>query len=398
MAPDSGGLAAVPGPLLSRYRALVADGDIESDAAQLALAARLDRLVSVLAERRLASKSSALGWLFAGRAQAVRGLYIHGGVGRGKTMLMDEFFAASTVRRKRRAHFHEFMADIHERIHAFRKRQANGSRGPADPIAPVAAAFAADTRLLCLDEFAVEDIADAMILSRLFEALFERGLVLVATSNTAPEDLYRDGLNRSLFLPFLAVLRRHVDVVELAARTDYRLDKLGRADLYATPLGEAADRALDRVWRSLTGGDGGAPAILEVKGRKVVVPRAQRGAARFGFADLCEAPLGATDFAAIARAFHTVVVDHVPVIGRERRDVARRFVNLIDVLYDHGVKLVVSAAAEPEGLYTAPDGAEAVAFRRTASRLVEMRSVSYLATGRHAPRGLATGADGAGNG
>jgi cell division protein ZapE len=242
------------------------------------------------------------------------------------------------------------MAEEHERIHAAREVSRNGGKGPADPIAPIAADIAEATRLLCLDEFAVEDIADAMILSRLFEALFARGLVLVATSNAAPEDLYRDGLNRSLFLPFIAVLRQHVDVVELAARTDYRMEKLGGAPVYVTPLGAPARAALDRIWRGLTGSDHGEPAALAVKGRTIRVPQAARGVARFQFADLCEAPLGTGDYAAIARGFHTVILGDIPVIADGRRDVARRFINLIDILYDGGVKLVASAAAEPDAL------------------------------------------------
>jgi cell division protein ZapE len=246
----------------------------------------------------------------------------------------------------------------------------------------VAAAIARETRLLCLDEFAVEDIADAMILSRLFSALFAHGLVLVATSNAEPEALYRDGLNRALFLPFIAVLRQHVDVVELDARTDYRLEKLGGAPVYVTPLGDAARAAIDRIWRSLTGTGRAASATLSVKGRAVRVPQAAQGVARFAFADLCEAPLGASDYAAVARAFHTVIVDDIPVIEPARRDVARRFINLVDVLYDHGVKLAASAAAEPEALYRAASGEEAFAFRRTASRLTEMRSEAYLAAAR----------------
>jgi cell division protein ZapE len=379
--PDSGDLSAGVGPVVARYTALVAAGEITTDPAQLALARRMDQLEEALAERRLASKGSALGWLFAGKAKPVRGLYIHGGVGRGKTMLMDAFFAAAVVRRKRRTHFHAFMAEVHERIHAFREASRNGGKGPADPIAPIAADIAEATRLLCLDEFAVEDIADAMILSRLFEALFARGLVLCATSNAAPEDLYRDGLNRGLFLPFIAVLRQHVDVVELAARIDYRMEKLGGAPVYVTPLGAPARASLDRIWRGLTGSDHGEPAALAVKGRTIRVPQAARGVARFQFADLCEAPLGTGDYAAIARAFHTVILDDIPAIADGRRDVARRFINLIDILYDDGVKLVASAAGEPDALYRA--------FRRTASRLTEMRSEAYLAAPRPSHRASA---------
>ncbi len=376
--PDSGDLSARVGPVVARYQALVDAGEITTDAAQRALARRMDELEAALAESRLASKGSALGWLFAGKATPVRGLYVYGGVGRGKTMLMDAFFAAAVVRRKRRTHFHAFMAEVHERIHAFRQVLRSGGKGAADPIATVAADIAQSTRLLCLDEFAVEDIADAMMLSRLFEALFARGLVLVATSNAAPEELYREGLNRGLFLPFIAVLRQHVDVVELAARTDYRMEKLVGAPVYVTPLGAPARAALDRIWRGLTGTDQGEPTAIVVKGRKVRVPQAARGVARFAFADLCEAPLGTGDYAAIAGAFHTVLLDDIPVIADGRRDVARRFINLIDILYDDGVKLVASATAEPDALYRAPTGEEAFAFRRTASRLTEMRSEAYL--------------------
>jgi len=387
MPPDSGDLGAGIGPVVGRYQALVAAGDLTLDPAQLDLARRLDRLGEDLVERRLASKSSALGWLFGGKAAArpVRGLYVHGAVGRGKTMLMDAFYATVAVRRKRRTHFHAFMADVHDRIHAVRAEARREGKGAPDPITPVAAAIAESTRLLCLDEFGVEDIADAMILSRLFEALFSRGLVLVATSNTAPESLYRDGLNRGLFVPFIAVLRRHVDVVELGARTDYRLEKLAGAPVYVTPLGPEARAALDRIWRRLTGDEHGAPETLTVKGRTVTVPEAAGGVARFPFAALCEAPLGASDYAEIARTFHTVLVDDIPVIAAGRRDVARRFITLIDVLYDHGIKLVASAATEPEGLYRAPSGEAAFAFRRTVSRLIEMRSEQYLAAARPPP-------------
>ena len=378
MPADSGDIAGIVGPVAAHYEALVAEGAIAPDPAQRELAARLDRLVHELAESRPA-RGGAFARLFGARPRpAPRGLYIHGAVGRGKTMLMDAFFAAAPVARRRRTHFHDFMADVHERIH--RAREASrGGNGAADPIAPVAAAIAAETGLLCLDEFAVEDIADAMILSRLFEALFGHGLVLVATSNVEPEQLYRDGLNRGLFLPFIAILRRHVDVAELGARTDYRLEKLGRAPVYVTPLGPEARAALDRIWRSLTGTERGEAETLTVKGRILHVPEAAGGVARFAFRDLCEAPLGAGDYAAIARRFPTVVIDDIPVIAPARRDVARRFVNLVDVFYDRGIKLVASAAAEPEALYRAPSGEAAFAFRRTASRLAEMRSAAYLA-------------------
>jgi len=373
-----------------RYLSLVDGGVIALDQAQLTLARKLDALNQTLGERRLASKTNALGWLFAARAAAPKGLYIHGGVGRGKTMLMDMFFSQVPHHRKRRAHFHQFMADVHDRIHVVRKAIGAGDAASGDPIAPVAAEIAAQTRLLCLDEFAVEDVADAMILSRLFGRLFEDGLVLVATSNTAPDGLYATGLNRGLFLPFVELLKRRTEVVDLRARTDYRLEKLARAPVYVTPLGDMATAALDRVWLALTGLPTGAPGVLTAKGRQIRVPAAVDGVARFGFSDLCEQPLGAADYGLIARAYQTVIVDGIPRIARERRDTARRFINLVDVFYDQGVKLIASAAAEPDELYPAGDGEEAFAFRRTASRLIEMRSEAYLAAPR-GPRGREIG-------
>jgi cell division protein ZapE len=388
MAISSGDGIAGLGGVVARYRSLVAAAELSEDRAQLSLARRLDRLDQRLAEDRLAAKGRALGWLFAGRTVAPpKGLYIHGGVGGGKTMLMDAFFTAAPLGAKRRTHFPAFMADVHDRIHAVRKAMRNGAGNGDDPIGPVAADIAGETRLICLDEFAVDDIADAMILSRLFDALFDRGLVLVATSNTAPEDLYTGGLNRGLFLPFIDVLRRHVEIVELDAGTDYRLRKLGEVTAYVTPAGPSARAALDDVWRSLTGGDGGQPGTLPVKGRQIAIPKAARRIARFAFADLCEAPLGASDFAAIADAFDIVIVDDIPVIAAARRDVARRFINLVDVFYDRGVKLIASAGAEPAVLYPAEQGNEAFAFRRTVSRLTEMRSEAYLAAPRAARRG-----------
>jgi cell division protein ZapE len=369
-----------PGRLLSVYEAEIAAGALEADAAQRAVVNRLDRLNDRLAERRLAAKGSALGWMFArrgSRSEPVKGLYIFGEVGRGKSLLMDAFFAVAAPRRKRRAHFHEFMADVHDRIAAARETIRRGN-GKSDAIVSVAAGIAEETRLLCLDEFFVSDIADAMILSRLFEQLFDRGLVLVATSNAAPEDLYPNGLNRGLFVPFLAVLRQHVDVVHLAARTDYRLEKLGRAPVYVVDA-SAGRAALDAAWFGLTGNRHGQPASLLSKGREIVVPQAAKGVARFAFDDLCRKPLGPGDYLKIARAFHTVMIDGIPVIRDEERDVARRFISLIDTLYDNRVKLVASAAAEPDALYVAPGGDEAFAFQRTASRLIEMRSDAWLA-------------------
>lgn len=364
-----------------RYETLVAGGEISRDAAQSEAARKFDRLNERLAEKRLAAKSSPLGWLFASRQSAdpVKGLYVYGEVGRGKTMLMDAFFAVAVTRRKRRAHFHEFMADVHDRVHAVRRASGNGAQRPADPIVTVADAIAAETRLLCLDEFMVTDITDAMILSRLFGRLFERGLVLVATSNSPPEELYLNGLNRSLFLPFVDLLRRRAEVVHLAAERDYRLEKLGEASLYVTPFGAAAAAALDRLWLGLTGTEHGQPAELPMKGRTIAVPEAEKGVARFSFDDLCRKPLGAGDFLKIARSFHTVLIDRIPKLKDGERNAARRLISLVDTFYDNRVKLAVSAEAEPAELYTASEGTESQSFARTVSRLIEMRSQDYLA-------------------
>jgi len=368
---------------LSRYQALVDSGEISFDAAQAAVARRLSALNDRLADYRLARrKSSALAWLFSRgqKQEPVRGLYIWGEVGRGKTMLMDLFMEASPVRRKRRAHFHEFMADVHERIHIYRQKLKAGEVKGDDPIGPVAADLAEDAWLLCFDEFSVTDIADAMILGRLFGKLFEEGVVVVATSNVVPDQLYRDGLNRALFLPFIKLLQERMEVLKLESRTDFRLEKLAGQPVWLTPAIADADRAMDAFWSRLTGGVEGEATTLFVKGRQVPVPRHAHGIARFTFAELCEKPLGASDYLAIAHAFHTVMLDRIPVMkGLEKRNEAKRFITLIDALYDNQVKLVASAGAEPTRLYLSDTGTEEFEFHRTASRLIEMRSDEYLA-------------------
>ncbi len=372
----------MPPTVSAQYDDLVASREIERDAAQEMVARKLTRLSERLAEHRLARKSSSLGWLFGSRAKregVPRGLYIHGDVGRGKTMLMDLFFEASPVARKRRIHFHEFMADVHERVHTLRQKLKSGELKNGDPIAHAAAAIADEAWLLCFDEFHVTDIADAMILGRLFAALFEHGVVVVATSNVAPSDLYREGLNRALFLPFIALFEKHMEVVRLDARADFRLEKLAGMRVWHVPADAAASAALDEMWQRLTHGHRGTPHELVVKGHVVHVPRAAMGAARFTFRELCEKPLGASDYLKIAREFHTLVIDRVPVMGWEQRNAAKRFITLIDTLYDNAVKLIASAAALPHELYHADHGVEVHEFQRTASRLIEMGSEAYLA-------------------
>ena len=372
----------------SRYAALVDAGKIEADPGQAVLVASLAALERRLEEHRLARKSSSLGWLFAKREKAgppLKGLYVYGEVGRGKTMLMDLFFEASAVERKRRAHFHEFMADVHERVHAYRHEIKSGTLPDQDPIQRAAAAIAGETQLLCFDEFHVTDIADAMILGRLFTRLFELGVIMVATSNIAPGGLYKDGLNRALFLPFLKLLERHCDVVRLDARTDFRLEKLTGVAAWYVPPDAKAKAALDDAWQRLVGVAEGAPHELVVKGHIVKVPKAAMGVARFSFAELCAQPLAASDYLKIAHEFHTLIVDDIPVMDFARRNEAKRFIILVDTLYDNAVKLLASAEAPPERLYTGTEGYEANEFKRTASRLFEMRSQSYLGL-PHGPR------------
>ncbi|MFY9760518.1 MAG: cell division protein ZapE [Xanthobacteraceae bacterium] len=379
----------------AHYAAGVASGRVERDNAQLAVLDMMARLETRIAEYRLARKSSSLGWLFASRQRAlpqIKGLYIYGEVGRGKTMLMDFFFETSPVERKRRAHFHEFMLDVHERIHGVRQGMKRGDHEGEDPIRLVADALAEEAWLLCFDEFHVTDIADAMILGRLFKQLFERGIVMVATSNVAPDELYKDGLNRALFVPFIHMLEARMDIVRLDARTDFRLEKLAGLPVWYVPADAAADLKLDEAWRRLTGGNGGAAHELALHGRTIHVPHAFMGVARFSFHELCELPLAAADYLRIAHEYHTIVLDHVPVMTYDNRNAAKRFIILIDTLYDHNVKLIASADAEPDALYRADEGFEAAEFKRTASRLIEMRSQSYLARPHGAAHAKNTGA------
>ncbi|MEP3439429.1 MAG: cell division protein ZapE [Hoeflea sp.] len=377
----------------SAYESRVASGEFSHDAEQVKLARRLDTLLDELSSKRLATKSSALGWMFARRQKSnkpPRGIYVFGEVGRGKTMLMDMFFELVPARRKRRAHFHDFMADAHARIHAHRQKLKNGETKETDPVPPVAEQLIGEAWVLCFDEFSVTDIADAMLLSRLFEQLFKRGCVLVATSNVEPGQLYRDGLNRQLFLPFIALLKDHVDVIDLDARTDYRMETTTRLPVYHR-LGQGeSDDLMDLAWKQVTAGKLAAPDHIRVRGREVDVPQAGGGAARFSFADLCEAPLGAADYAAISKRYHTVFVEGVPVMNQAQRNAAKRFIILIDTLYDRKNRLFISAEADPDGLYQGSSGTESFEFARTASRLNEMQSAAYLEASRAGQAAKAT--------
>lgn len=358
--------------LMSAYLARIGNGEIEANPEQAEIVARLDELVAALRSYRPAS-SGLFGFLKGRSGPVPRGLYLYGGVGRGKTMLMDLFYGEVEFDPKLRQHFHAFMAKVHDSITRARKAMSG------DPIPVVAEEIAQEARLLCFDELHVTDIADAMILGRLFAVLFARGVVVVATSNAKPEELYRNGLNRQLFLPFIDLIEDHMEIVELASGKDFRLEKLAGRPLYYSPADAAARNEMDKHWTRLTGREPVPhPVYIEVLGRKIEVPMASRGVARFSFDDLCARPLGPRDYLHIAQDFHTVLLDEIPVMGPAKRNEARRFINLIDALYDNRVGLIASAESDPDSLYIEGDGADL--FTRTASRLIEMRSEDYLAS------------------
>ena len=364
----------------AHYESLVSSGAIEADAAQQQAAQALGDLEQRLGSYKPLRKQGLLGRLFADKdEQPPRGLYIHGEVGRGKTMLMDMFFQHSSVVHKRRAHFHEFMAEVHERIYGYRQNLARGEIANGDVIALTAASIFDEAWLLCFDEFHVTDIADAMILGRLFARLFELGTVVVPTSNVAPDDLYKGGLNRALFLPFIAQISDHMEVLRLDARTDFRLEKLAGVKMWLVPADHAAESALNKAWARMTGNARCKPREIAMKGRVLHVPCSADGIARFSFADLCENPLAASDYLRLAHDYHTIMIDCIPVMDYAERDAAKRFIALIDTLYNNAVKVMASAEADPLSLYIATEGHEVNEFKRTSSRLIEMSSESYLA-------------------
>ena len=362
--------------VLAAYDALIAAGELRPDAEQRAAAIRLDTLA---VELEIPKKAGLFARLTGRGGTAPRGVYMFGDVGRGKSMLMDLFFANVAVDRKRRVHFSEFMLEVHGRI-AIERRKESG-----DPIAPVAAALAEETRLLAFDEMMVTNSPDAMILSRLFTALIEAGVTMVTTSNRAPGDLYKNGLNREHFLPFIALIEGRLDVVTLNGPIDYRRDRLGQQNTWLVPNGPEATANLSAAFFRLTDHEVTEPIPSEdlaVQGRTLHVPKTLKGVAVFSFKKLCGEARGAADYLAIARRYHTVILVGIPQLGPENRNEAARFVQLIDALYEHKVKLLAAADAEPDALY--PEGDGRFEFQRTVSRLEEMRSEAYLAQGHGA--------------
>ena len=379
----------MPNGPLALYRERRRAGTLRYDADQELAVEKLEALAHALAGYRPSTGNE--GWMARfglGRRREVQptqpqGLYLYGGVGRGKSMLMDLFFETAPVERKRRVHFHAFMLEVHAEMHAYRTASKAGKGGPSagvksvdEAIPDYARKLANSAWLLCFDEFHVTDIADAMILGRLFTTLFELGVVVVATSNWAPDRLYENGLQRVRFLPFIDLLKKQLDVLALDGAVDYRFDRLKGRPVYYHPLGDDTTRALEDTFAHLTGGERGFPDHLLVQGRRIEIPRAARGVAWVDFWELCAKPFGSADFLAIATHFHTVIIDHVPVMKATQRNESRRFTNLIDALYEHRVNTLVAAEGPPEALYT--EGVHAYEFERTVSRLMEMQAEDYL--------------------
>ena len=359
------------GPVTAKLLMCIERGELHHDDAQVIATQKLDELIVKL--QGYLGKGGFFSRLL-NRAEPPIGLYLWGGVGRGKSMLMDWFFEAAPTKSKQRVHFHAFMIDVHARINEARKTI------DGDPIAPVAKDIAAKAQLLCFDEFHVTDITDAMILSRLFKALWNDGVVVVATSNRPPKDLYEHGLNRQLFMPFIEMMPEHLIIHEFAGETDHRLRQLSAAPVFYSPLGPEADAGVEAAWNRLIGGAMPRMTCLTVQGRKMTLEHTAAGTARASFQRLCGEPLGPADYLRLSHAFQTIILENVPQMNRDMSNEAKRFVTLIDALYETRTKLIMSAAVEPADLYV--DGKGAFEFERTASRLIEMRSLDYLAERR----------------
>ncbi|PXX11846.1 cell division protein ZapE [Nitrosomonas ureae] len=376
----------------TEYHALISAGELQPDADQAKAVAALERLHRELINSRTIGKKwpiRLLRW-FGNNKSAPKGIYLHGGVGRGKSMLMDLFYMTIPITSKKRVHFHEFMLDIHAQLkswHEFsvRERAQQGFRASdADPIPSIARKIADTSMLLCFDEFQVTDIADAMVLTRLFTELFAQGVVVVTTSNRPPDDLYKNGLNRQRFVPFIQQIRDKFDIISLEGPIDYRYNRLKGAQTYYFPVNQATTDELSATFFRLTDRrvedrDKVPSEELTVQGRTLFVPKAARGVAVFSFKRLCANPLGTADYLAIARTYHTVILVAIPQFNQENNNEARRFIHLIDALYEHGVKLLCSAAVPLQSLYAG--GEISFEFERTISRLMEMQSESYLARG-----------------
>ncbi|MCE3231975.1 MAG: ATPase [Rickettsiaceae bacterium] len=357
----------------SSYQNLLESGQIKKDLAQSNVVSKLHKLQQEIVEHFASRNVGAIKKVFKSKTKAPSGLYIYGDVGRGKSMLMDLFFETTVVQKKRRVHFHAFMLEVHKSIYQWRSK----NKGTADPIPPLAKKIASHSQLLCFDEFQVTDIVDAMILGRLFAYLFENGVIVVATSNRVPDDLYKDGLQREQFIPFIELLKKRVEVVKLESDEDYRLSHLkSLSTVYYYPLDKNADDFLVNTFASLTNNAKPEKRILDVSGRDLLIPKSHGDIAWISFSDLCEKPLGAADYIELAREFSTVLISGIPKLSRESRNEAKRFVTLIDELYEHKVKLICTADAPPAELYPAGDGS--FEFERTVSRLIEMQSGKYL--------------------